>query len=249
MPRHTKRRRTQRDLLQHGRFRERIGTSRACAISISHASIYGSYPPSFPLALADLPTAAGHPRRRAGYRPAGRTRPRPRGAPQAPRRPPDRASRTGRAPPTGTMARSRWQGRSAPIPSGAGCVGSNPTGGASVLIPKSCRWPRPTVAAGPRKGTSDAALRQPERSTGVNAVRGIIGHAPQRRPGHRLRPDRRRRRGNASLRPDSGQQRLVPAKVTVSGPGGLDPVAVECHTRFLSCWSWKTPDHVTGRRS
>jgi hypothetical protein len=56
--------------------------------------------------------------------------------------------RTRRAPRSADMARSRWQERSALIPSGAGCAGSNPAGGAPNPRPKSRRRPRLTAFPG-----------------------------------------------------------------------------------------------------
>jgi len=84
---------------------------------------------------------------RAGYRPAGRrdhgggVRRGSRGGRRT------GAPRTRRAPPTGAMACYRWQGRSAPIPSGAGCAGSNPAGGARAQSSRPRRRPSLTGTA------------------------------------------------------------------------------------------------------
>jgi hypothetical protein len=82
-----------------------------------------------------------------GYRPGGPTPP-PRGPVRSPPKRPSQQPCAPGAPCSVDMTRSRWQERSALIPSGAGCAGSNPAGGASQNIPR--RMQQRTAATRPQ---------------------------------------------------------------------------------------------------
>ena len=119
--------------------------------------------------------------------------------------------RTRRAPCSADMARSRWQERSALIPSGAGCAGSNPAGGARGIgignAPIELRKrDTPGLPIAPTGGHSDGATHALSR-----------GPAPQ---GSRTagRPGAARPPGHAAPRTD---RHVAPGTVTSCVPDGL----------------------------